>query len=203
MDSNQIIKLDPQTTVQHSLKEELKTQHLGIMAYFSEEYEFDKENIRIFHMAMDNADPRYDRIYLFITLDLNEDEDTDIEKRKEDAKKYLYKFQDKLDINLYTWTYIISPTYDKNSKFEEVINKYKINKVIFPKTEYYLQHWLKKSHQGNVVGVISYDYDITNSPSSQHILTSTGTLQRKIHVNNKNKNKNKISDCSSLLEDFY
>eukprot|EP01091_Cochliopodium_minus_P014697 TRINITY_DN5023_c0_g1_i2.p1 TRINITY_DN5023_c0_g1~~TRINITY_DN5023_c0_g1_i2.p1 ORF type:complete len:102 (-),score=18.67 TRINITY_DN5023_c0_g1_i2:86-391(-) len=99
---------------------------------------------------------------------------------------------------------IVSPTYDTVSRFKEVLKKNNdIHKVIFPKDDKGLKKWLKTEHkEANVLGYYTHDFEVTNTPSNKHYLTSTGTLQRK-DDNHHHFSKKNSGDGSSLLDDFY
>lgn len=75
--------------------------------------------------------------------------------------------------------------------------------MIFPNSESELKNWLKNDFDGNVVSLLLHEIEVTNSPSCQEYLTSTGSLKRKELMNKKKKKKKNFDPTEkSLLNDF-
>eukprot|EP01091_Cochliopodium_minus_P011043 TRINITY_DN3064_c0_g1_i2.p1 TRINITY_DN3064_c0_g1~~TRINITY_DN3064_c0_g1_i2.p1 ORF type:complete len:173 (+),score=33.28 TRINITY_DN3064_c0_g1_i2:34-552(+) len=129
-------------TDENTFTDNLKSQGQGILVYMKENN--DSENKRIFTAAVENSDPKFDRIYIFLPLVLNEI-NFDLDERKEYAKKYVQNFAITLNDLKYSWTYIIAPTYDSLEKFKDVLKKYRMHKVILPESKSSFNNWLKKN----------------------------------------------------------
>eukprot|EP01091_Cochliopodium_minus_P008260 TRINITY_DN1838_c0_g1_i2.p1 TRINITY_DN1838_c0_g1~~TRINITY_DN1838_c0_g1_i2.p1 ORF type:complete len:178 (-),score=43.61 TRINITY_DN1838_c0_g1_i2:56-559(-) len=104
----------------------------------------DSENKQIFESALEKTNPQYNRVYIFLPLELN-GINPGLVDRMENAKNYLQKYASTLDKMNYSSTYIISPTHDSFEKFKEIVQKYNINNVIFPKNKLSFNNWMKKN----------------------------------------------------------
>ena len=111
------------------------------------------------------------------------------------ARVVLYKCQDILDSQGYTWTTLLVPSYRADKRFRAVLQEFKAKKVVLPKRERALLSWINSEYQENCIAHLFEDLmnDFSPSMSKNEVQTSSGKLKRKCDLQKQVLRKEKRS----------